>query len=72
MKTRKQIFESFPEPYRSQAFENMKDYRPMLHNERLDFEYPNEKDALSLAFLFYDTPQGFNYWWNFYESLDNV
>ena len=63
MKTIREWLESLPEPYRSQALENMDNYRrpyaPEAHSS-----HGNLEEALMAAFLWYDTPQGREYWEN--------
>jgi len=63
MKTAREWFETFPEPYRSQAIANCK--------------YPNDlyesaSDALDYDFDWEDSPEGFDYWFLFHRNLLNT
>lgn len=53
MKTIKQHFEELPEPYRTQALENM---------AASDDERDSLKKALYSGFVWAETPQGHDYW----------
>lgn len=55
MKTIREWLEELPEPYRSQALENM-------DIEDADIEHDNFERALCGAFLWMDSPEGWDYW----------
>lgn len=59
----KGFLEQFPEPYRTQALKNFDpDYCP----ER---KPKSKADALSLAFSWHRSPQGYYYWGDFHTQL---
>ncbi len=60
MKTILEHLEELPEPYRSQAIINA-----------LNKEVENQQDALWVAFTWHKTPEGYDYWKTFYNSLKN-
>ena len=65
-KTIREHLNDLPEPYRTEALENL--------TESIDgrFDIPNSEDkadALQGAFVWASTPQGFEYWEKFYETL---
>lgn len=62
MKTRKQWFEQFPEPYRAQAIKNT-GVAPLFAL------FPTAKAAFFAAFPWAMSPQGFNYWYEFYKTF---
>jgi hypothetical protein len=62
MKTIKKYLGKLPEPYRTQAIENSKDWSNKLEVESLS-------QAISNAFIWNNTPQGHNYWENFVINL---
>lgn len=59
MKTIKQWLEELPEPYRTQALENLKSDK-----------YDSIEKALLNAFDWWNSPEGWNYWSEFYMELD--
>lgn len=68
MKTVKEFILAFPEPYRSQALENLKN-----DNCNQGGTYVNDKEtALSKAFAWSDTPQGHKYWEVFSENVLSI
>lgn len=62
VKTIRQWFEEFPEPYRKQALEN-------TDKEELDENINDAKMALAGGFNWNSSPQGFSYWDKFYDTL---
>jgi len=60
MKTAREWFETFPEPYRSQALANCED-----ENEF----YKKASNALYSNFDWEESPQDFDYWDDFYRKL---
>lgn len=65
MKTRRQWFDSLPEPYRKQCHENLPANR---RNE--DYEFPDLYACLSSSFVFSQTPQGHDYWKNIIHNYN--
>jgi len=64
MKTAREWFETFPEPYRSQALENIENFK--LHSSNKSY------DKASVAIDSFDwdaTSEGYYYWERFYENL---
>lgn len=61
MKTAREWFETFPEPYRSQALEN---------SRWPDDLYDDALDALALDFVWRHSPQKHKYWTDFYKKLE--
>lgn len=62
MKTAKEWFETFPEPYRSQAFKNCQfpnDY------------YESALNALDDNMIWKNTPEEHDYWDEFYRKLQS-
>ena len=53
---------TLPEPYRTQALENMDE-------DGKDFEADSVADALHRAFWWHRSPQGYNYWNDLHETL---
>lgn len=62
MKTAKEWFEGFQEPYRSEAIDN-------TFTTMLTAEYTSKKQALMGSFTWANSPQHRKYWINFYNSL---
>ena len=60
MKTAREWFEMFPEPYRTQALANLKD-DPEL--------YRNAHRALDHNFDWEASPEGEDYWYELYRKL---
>lgn len=54
MKTAKEWFSELEEPYSSQAIENIE----------LDIACKSLREAFFFAFIWSDTPQGYNYWYD--------
>ena len=63
MKTIKEHFEEFPEPYRTQALEN-------LHDDISTKIISHPKLALYLGFQWILTMKGGTYWLSFYKTLE--
>ncbi len=64
MKTAREWFETFPEPYKSQAIANLKWYKSR--------KYGSAADALGLAFPWSETHEGHEgseYWAQFHETI---
>lgn len=59
-KTFREYFEKYPEPYRSQAIKNA--------GEDIDTESIFTDDHLGAAFVWGTTPEGHDYWENFYNT----
>lgn len=57
-KTTKQWLEMLPEPYKSQAIENTRSFYP----HRLNDLHTSQDNALTSAFSWLDSPQGYEYW----------
>lgn len=69
MKTKKEWIETFPEPYKTQAMKNTED-----QDQTRMFSFEKEKlpiaaIALSFAFQWSETPEGHQYWEDFYNEL---
>lgn len=67
MKTIREWLEELPEPYRTQALENVNEHDPKIIDE-----LPSEqtaKKALSGAFVWMFTEQGERYWFDLYRTL---
>jgi hypothetical protein len=62
-KTIKEYLETLPEPYRSQALKNT--YKIHLDEAGKD----SVGHALKSAFFWESSPEGHDYWENFYHSL---
>lgn len=62
MKSAKKHFETFPEPYNTQAIQNTDELR-------LNHLYETATSALCWSFTWMNTPQGASYWGNFCETL---
>ncbi len=60
MKTAREWFETFPEPYRRQAIANCLD---------LNRKYDNASNALGLSFTWRETTEGNDYWMDFYDLI---
>jgi len=60
MKTAREWFETFPEPYRSQALENCTDS---------DELHETDSKALAFNFNWEGSPQKDDYWYKFWEQL---
>lgn len=60
--TIREHFESFPEPYRTQAIENTKE-------ADLERKELNKTEALYKAFTWDLSPQGIGYWFDFRKTL---
>ena len=63
-KTLQQWFEEIPEPYRTQAIANIPDKRKTQ-------TYHSLADAVVMGFLWVDSPQGDEYWDEFWKSLNS-
>jgi len=53
---------TLPEPYRTQAFDN-------VNEENTSIEVDNAAIALHTAFAWSRSPQGFDYWYDFHQTL---
>jgi len=62
MKTAREWFETFPEPDRSQALEN-------LHISNKIYKYASEALIDIDSFVWGDSPQKFEYWDKFHNKL---
>jgi len=62
MKSAKEHFETFPEPYRSQALAN-------TDESRLKHLYNTPSSALCWSFMWINTEQGNSYWGEFADTL---
>lgn len=75
MKTIREWLEELPEPYRTQAIDNYENPEcNMYKSEDCTISEPIPKnlvDAISEAFIWCDTPEGFNYWVNFKDTLND-
>lgn len=60
MKTAREWFETFPEPYRSQAIYNCLEFT---------MKYDNASIALGLSFCWRETNEGHEYWMEFYDLI---
>lgn len=61
-KTIREWFETFPEPYRTQAIENTRE-------RSLNTKAPSAIEALSLGFVWSSSQQGLGYWLKFESTL---
>lgn len=61
LETARTHFERLPEPYKSQALKNS-------DATRLRVEYATCADALYYSFEWYDSPEGEEYWRDFWEK----
>ncbi len=61
-KTVRDHLEDLPEPYRTQALQNM-------WWEDADSKYQDKRKALYQAFNWSNTDQGYNYWREIYDRL---
>ncbi len=64
MKTIREHLNDLPEPYRTEALANNKNQSSWDKVKEDDIS-----EALLGAFNWLDTPQGYDYWSNFYETL---
>lgn len=55
-----------PEPAKSQALENVKQY----DKKSLNLKSSNIIDAIGNAFVWFDSPQGHDYWENIADNYD--
>lgn len=62
MKTRSEWFNTLPAPYRLQCFRNY--YVAVEGHTEYDKSFPHLYDCISSSFIFSETPQGQNYWWD--------
>lgn len=72
--TYRQIFEAFPEPYRSQAIDNFHTFGSNVHmiDDAVHIGWKHKSDsqnALSISFIWKNSPEGFEYWFNFFQQL---
>lgn len=65
MKTIREWLEELPEPYRTQALENVNEHDPQI----IDTSEQTAKKALSGAFVWMFTEQGERYWFDLYRTL---
>lgn len=67
MKTIKEWLETLPEPYREQALNNSKEMNITLNSkvERLT-------SAISFSFIWSNSPEGFDYWWDLIKELKGI
>ena len=63
MKTIKELYETLPEPYRTQAINNS-------YNK--DEMFSSLYDALLSGFLWSETPEGFDYWNDYVDSIIDI
>lgn len=66
MKKAKQLLEKLPEPYRTQALGY---FNPAFYEDRLDGEPADVGSALTMAFDWDQTDEGYDYWHELYETL---
>lgn len=66
MKTIKEWLEELPEPYRSEAIENMESEVDRYTGDRIENCL---RGALFGAFIWVDSPQGTVYWAEIFDSL---
>lgn len=62
MKTAKAHFETFDEPYRSKAIDNTGDLL-------IDFPIKSRLTALIAAFSWENSDEGYDYWYDFYNTI---
>ena len=62
MKTIREWLEELPEPYRTQAINNTSESVLMVEEESLS-------EAVTGAFSWWDSPEGLEYWSDFYDTL---
>jgi hypothetical protein len=68
MKTAREWFETFPEPYRSQALHYL-NIAP--RNSLESYLYADAINALESSFFWNETNQGYTYWDDFCKKLEN-
>ena len=73
MKTIREWLEELPEPYRTQAIDNYENPECNMY-KRGDWTEPEKKqeslvDAIYDAFIWLRTPEGFQYWVDFKNTL---
>lgn len=64
MKTIREWLEELPEPYRTQAINNTEKNRLLTHDVSL-------REAITVAFFWGNSPEGHEYWAEFYKTLNN-
>ena len=64
--TIREHLEDFPEPYKTQALKNTK---KIILKDKMSVQ--NRELALSMAFVWEDSPEGLEYWSDFYYKLEN-
>ena len=70
MKTFREWFEEFPEPYKTQAINNFKNIGGNMNGlDQIPFYHSSLKAVLNSAFDFEKSPEGWDYWENFYQTL---
>lgn len=73
--TYREIFNTFPEPWRSEAIENFYysvRIRNIMDEVHIGYKHLNEKqNALMGSFSWIDSPQGVEYWDSFYNTLNS-
>ena len=62
MKTIREWLEELPEPYRTQAIDNTSESVLMIEKESLS-------EAVLVAFSWWDSPEGLEYWSDFHDTL---
>lgn len=65
MKTIREHLNDLPEPYRTEALENAKNSKPST----LHAMEKSMSGAITGAFLFHETPQGADYWFDLADEL---
>lgn len=69
MKTIKEYLDELEEPYRSQAFENVKTLN-IYPEGILESNMPNKPMALMCAFVFIQSKEGNDYWINVLNTFN--
>lgn len=64
LKTVEQWLNTLPEPYRTQALNN-------VNTERLCSNAYDVSEAIMKAFFWYDSTEGFHYWNDFHDSFNS-
>ena len=61
MKTIKEHYQELPEPYKTEAFKN-------LRKDNENIKVDNINKAICGGFIFAETPQGLDYWFDFLDK----
>lgn len=69
MKTIREWLEELPEPYRTQALENMKNDKPPTNPDEPPVTGNTLDSALEEAFIWYKSPQNRTYWFDVFCAI---